>query len=247
MICVNFPSFKARFATRAVMSMPQTFDFTAPDEIDSNGVAWGSESPPYVAGMTLIMAGSASGNDTFTIASIAGDVVTTVEQTVANEATVTMSLCEGVTFEKSGWEQWPVEYMRVGDTAATFDGGITGYGATPYDGGAIALSANATAADAAYGVDEYDWYLSQRTDVPASQYLSIVQGADGVGPVSHSGSCVITPTALAEAKFGFSVSGGVPIDPDITRMLFRGCDIYVRRISDQAIQRADMLRKVAGN
>ncbi len=247
MICVDFPSFRARFATRAVMAMPQTFDFTAPNLIDSKAVGWAGLTPPFVDGMTVIMTGSGSGNDTFTIQSIAGNVVTTVEQTVANEIGAGMTLCEGVAFDKSGWETWPVEYMRVGDTAAAFDGGIDGFGTTPYDGGTLTLTVNALAADAVYGTDEYDWYLSQRTDVPASQYLLVAQAPDGIGPNSHSGSCQITPTSLAESKFGFTVGAGMPIDPDITRMLFRSCSIYVRRISDQAIQHADVLLKAYGN
>jgi len=257
MICVDFASFRARFATRAVMSMPRNFEFdNLPGDIhyiNSFNFVWDAATPPFIPGMTLIMNGSALGNDTYTILSLqpAGFLCYVVE-TVTTEGAVAMSLCEGVTFDKSAWEEWPVEYMRVGDTAAAFAGGITGFASTPYDGDAFILTCNAAAADAVYGTDEYDWYLSQRTDDAASQYLSIAQGPDGGGPwpapqLSWSGACVITPTALAESKFGFTVGAATPIDPDVTRMLFRSCDLYVRRISDQAIQRADMLLKVTGN
>jgi hypothetical protein len=247
MICVNFPSFRARFATRAVMAMPQAFIFTAPNLVDSQVVNWGALIPPFVSGMTLIMAGSALGQNTFTVGSILGTVVTTVEQTVVNEGPIAMTMCDGVTFDNSGWEWWPVEYMRVGDTAVAFAGGLAGFSATPYQGGTVTLTCNGGVADTVYGTDEYDWYLSQRTDDPARQYLTIVQAPDDVGPKSFSGACKITPTALAAAEFGFTIGGGVPIDPDITRMLFRCCDLYVRRIADQAIQRADLLLKVTGN
>lgn len=245
MICTDFLSFRARFATRAVMGMPQGFIFTAPNLIDSQVVNWGTLSPPFVSGMTLIMRGSALGQDTFTVQSILGTVVTTVEQTVQAEGPVAMSLCEGVTFDRSGWERWPVQYMRVGDTAATFAGGITGFSTKPYKGDAIGLTCNGGAADSVYNADKYDWYLSQRTDDPTKQYLAVTRYPDGAGPTSYSGSCVVTVTAVAEAKFGF-VAGAGPLDPDVTRMLFRGCDLYVRRIADQAIQRADMLYKVVG-
>lgn len=251
MICVDFPSFRARFATRALLApVPHNFfDFIAPNVIDSATFVWGAASPPFVPGMTLVMAGSALGNDTFTIDSVPSGSTTiyTVEQTVATEATVTMTLCEGVTYDNSGWERWPVEYMRVGDGGAPFAGGATGFSATPYDGSTVLLTVNGAAADAVYGTDEYDWYLSQRTDEPAKQYLEIVQAYDDVGPTSFSGTCRVTPTALAEAKFDFVVGAGTPIDPDVTRMLFRSCDLYVRRVTDQAIQRVDMLLKVTGN
>ena len=101
----------------------------------------------------------------------------------------------------------------------------------PYTGSAFEASCNALAADAVKGTDEYHWYLSQRTDDPAKQYLSIAQKADTAAQ-SFSGSVSIVHTA-------FAVS-----DLDLTaatiylarRELFGHCDLYCQRIADGAIQ-----------
>lgn len=109
----------------------------------------------------------------------------------------------------------------------------------PYAGSAFTVSINGGAADASTGVDEYDWYLSQRTDDPTKQYLAMTQTPDAGGN-SYSGSVDIVHTDLAEDEMPTLVSKNVSV-AEHTR-LFKNCYLYVRRRSDGAIQWLDLQR-----
>lgn len=244
MICATFLAFRARFAVRAILPLGggQTLTFVAPDQINRSVGTWPGDTPAWVAGMTMVVVGSAAGNDTFTVESVLGAALTTVETTVVNEGPIAPANCDGVTFDNSGFEVWPVALMRAGGPA--FDDGISGFNTVPYVNATLTLTAETGGSDAVYNTDEYDWYLSQRTDTPGIQYLSIIKGADTAGPVSHSEEVQLAPTAFAATKFGFTLGDGLPLDPNIVRMLFNHCDLYVRRISDGAIQRVDLLEAI---
>ena len=84
-------------------------------------------------------------------------------------------------------------------------------------------------ADSSFGVDEFDWYLSQRTDDPSDQYLSITVVTPTT--VSYSGSIQISKTSLGTATYP-----GVTEDDLIG--LFRHVDIYVQKRSNNLIQHA---------
>ena len=136
-----------------------------------------------------------------------------------------------------GMPEWPASYVRLaasgfGDTGTT----ITGV-PTPYAGTFFRVTCNAGAADAVAGVDEYDWYLSQRTDQTALQNLAIWNGA--VGSNTYSGTARILHTAAAESAFGFTAT---TVTPGVIPLLFRHCYLYVQRRSDSAIQWIDLLR-----
>lgn len=95
----------------------------------------------------------------------------------------------------------------------------------------IILTANAGAADAVFLVDEYHWFLSQRTDVAAIQYLAITRS--DTPPSSHSGS----------VRIGRTGGGGTVLgDYDAIRSIFRDVHLYVKRVSDGAIQHIDFMR-----
>lgn len=139
-----------------------------------------------------------------------------------------------------GVDHWDVSLVRL--AASGFgDAGTTLSGATPpITGEALTLTANAGAADAVAGTDEYDWYVSHTTQDPAARYLDVAQvyEADGVTP--RSGSIAITVSAVAIAEFG--VTDTDAIAEATIQNIFRGVHVYVQRRSDGAIQLVDLQR-----
>lgn len=98
----------------------------------------------------------------------------------------------------------------------------------------IVVTCNAGASDATYGVDEYDWYVSQRTDVEASQYLTVGRN-DLPGSTSRSGSIVIGVDATNRARLLPDHVGASYTDAELT-LLLKHVHVYVRRRSDGAYQ-----------
>lgn len=115
---------------------------------------------------------------------------------------------------------------------------ITGI-AKPYIGVTMNVSCNGGAPDAVYGVHRYHWYLSQRTDDPAKQFLAVAQKPDA-GLSSYSGSITIGHTALATSELGIS---GAP-DMNQVRELFKMCDLYCKQVSDGGIQYVNLYREM---
>lgn len=101
------------------------------------------------------------------------------------------------------------------------------------------ISVNATA-DPTPGVDRYDWYLSQRTDNPARQYLTISR-ADSP-PATYSGIVSIGLTAAAIA-LGYAA----PLSTTEILTLFTDVDIYVRNVSTLTVQHALLLEGLTGD
>ncbi len=150
-----------------------------------------------------------------------------------------------VQIAKDGSEEFPgLSAGQAGRTSLVRAGGFTGGfqglgsgGAVPfYDGTPLSISVNAFAADP--GPPQFDWYLSQRTDDPAKQYLAIHQAHDNVDGTTNSGTVQLGHTALATAELAIS---GIP-SVDQVMQLFRFCDLYCRRRSDGAIQWTNPLR-----
>lgn len=78
------------------------------------------------------------------------------------------------------------------------------------------------------GVEQFDWYVSQRTDDPSRQFLRLT-------PLSgRSGTMVVTATDYGAAELGLAPGGiGQITLPQVLR-LFRHVDVYVRRRADGA-------------
>jgi len=119
-----------------------------------------------------------------------------------------------------------------------FIGGFTGV-AKPYIGTTMSISCNGGAADAVYGVADYHWYLSQRTDDPAKQFLTCVE-KPASGGLTYSGTVQITHTAHAYSELGIS---GVP-SMDGVKALFDMCHLYAKRVTNGAIQWVDIYREM---
>lgn len=210
-----------------------TIQFTAPDQIVLTGTTWAAKN--IVEGMRIQPIGTINNDRYYYAETIVGGTMTVEEQTVVSEGPIVSTvIINGNLIDPDGIETWPIALLRSGGFNAISNFNI------PYDGTAMLLTVNALAQDAVFGVDEYDWYVSQRTDVPANQYLD-VQGNINLPPiVSFSGTLRMIHTTLAETEFG--IVSGTNLTPTQTVSLFKDIAVYVRRISDGAIQWVDMLQ-----
>lgn len=139
--------------------------------------------------------------------------------------------------------EWPGPFALGSNLvrANGFDQGIQITSGLPYGGGTIVCTVNGEAADASPGVDEYDWYLSQRTDDADKQFLTIIN-KPMVGMSTYSGTVQLTHTVAAENSVGadFGASTGM-VTSDHRKRLLNFCHLYCRRRSDGAIQWLDLL------
>ncbi len=146
-----------------------------------------------------------------------------------------------VQIARDGYEEWPGLFAgQAGRTnlvrANGFAGGFSGIPGSAV-GQNFLVSVNGQAPDAVAGVDEYDWYLSQRTDDPAKQWLSCAT-AHFLGANTYSGTVLIATTALANAELGLGLT--LTVEQQIE--VFRFCHLYCRRRPDGAIQWVDLLK-----
>jgi len=195
------------------------------------------------AGMVTRPNGTANNDGfLFTVDTVAVNLLTlaAVDAVVA-EGPVACTL-ESYWLDRDGLEEFPGPFAHTNMVrAAGFDGGIENI-PTPWVGASVTVSVNAFAADAVKGTDEYHWYLSQRTDDPAKQYLSVLHYNVPVIANTYSGSVRLIVSALATSELGLS---GVPT-PTQTAEVFKHCDLYCIRVSDGAIQWANLLRVMFG-
>lgn len=135
------------------------------------------------------------------------------------------------TRDLDGYATWPL--AEIGS------GGFTGL-EMPTNPATIAfpfnVQVNGGAMDTSAWTDEYDWFLSQRTDVEANQYLVATQWLGTGVPIVHlsfSAVMAIDLTALGAATFPL-------LTPDELFRLFYNVHIYVQRKSDDAILVGDL-------
>ncbi len=131
-----------------------------------------------------------------------------------------------------GYATWPLAKVRSGG----FDAGLTGI-PRPISVVGLTISCNAEADD---GGAAFDWYLSQRSDDPARQYLFLSQRTD-----PQSGTVLLITTAVGRAAVGMA-SINSPVNEDQLVRLFRDVTLYVRRVSDGAIQLVNLLPSTLG-
>ncbi len=220
MIVPSFTTFRFQFASVLEVGGPMTF--TAPDQvINANAAA-------YPAGMRINPAGTASNNAYYTILSNVAGTITTVEQGVVTEPNAPGSTLSGALVDNDGLESWPVDLVR----GLGFDGGIvrTVEGSSP---SLFTLSVNGGVDDSVPLVDEYDWYLSQRTEILSKQYLIISQA------LNKSGSVNLVATTLAQETF--LLAPLTDLTAEQTALLLKFAHLYVKRRSDGAIQWIDLL------
>ena len=140
----------------------------------------------------------------------------------------------------TGYATWPSALLRAdGFNQYLITQPMPAVDAIPTNNG-ILIVVNGTlaapVADAVSGVDEFDWYLSQRTDATSLQNWSLTQYTDG-SPNTYSGAVVLK-----------KVSGTSSSPPTLEEQfsLCRHCYLYVReRVSPSGaspIQLVDLTR-----
>lgn len=134
-----------------------------------------------------------------------------------------------------GYEVWNAGLIRT----HSFDDGIAGiYSSEANQQFPISLTVNGYAADAVASTDEYDWYVSQRTDVAASQYLAVTAYPNLAGS-TYSGSIRLSLTAFAIAEL--DLDDGTELDgADLVKRVLSRVYVYVQRRSDDSIQYVEL-------
>lgn len=136
----------------------------------------------------------------------------------------------------TGYEEWPLAMVRANgftDLAlprpilvASFK--LTVNPLTPGD-------PDSGADDAVAHVDEYNWYVSQRTDVAARQHLTVSQ------VTNKSGTLQFDITANAEEMIPALTDPLYVLTELDLHLLYRNVWVYCQRIGDDAIQQIELL------
>lgn len=138
----------------------------------------------------------------------------------------------GADLGPDGFEEWPLAKLR----ASSFDD-LNVPTSTEDFSDTYTFTVNAIAPDAVPGVDEYDWYLSQRTDDLDSQYVLISAYTPG-----HSGTVTVDLNPLTIANLLPFADPSEFSDPDNLALILRDCAIYCHRRSDDAYQWCALLQ-----
>ena len=212
-----------------------TCTFTPPHDITRAAGTWAADG--YVPNHDIDFAGTVNNNRRYTYTGIPGPAHLTVAETVVAEGPVACSFVSAF-HDVDGVERWPIALVRSGGMGA-----ITGV-PTPFILVPFTCTVNASAPDAAPWTDEYDWYLSRRTDDPTKQLLNMIPKPVSGGN-TYSGSVMIGESTLAMSEIGFS--GITDFTPDKVPALMKYCHLYCRRRSDGAIQWIDLLRAMTAD
>lgn len=129
----------------------------------------------------------------------------------------------GAPIALDGFETWPMAKLRAGAFTGLVTPTIAAY--------PIAITCNAGGADATPGVHEYDWYLSQRSDLVGGQYLSIVHP----DPLK-SGSVSLALELGNVARLLPGLTGPDLLADAALALIFKSVALYVSRRSDRAYQ-----------
>lgn len=127
--------------------------------------------------------------------------------------------------DDDGVEEWPLGRVR----ANGFDDGFTGID-IPITEFPIDVSVNS----GANGALAYHVYLSQRTDEADNQYMSVTRKS------GKSGTFTIALTANAVTELGLDDATDSLTTSQLIQLL-KDCTLYVKRLSDGAIQLVNML------
>jgi len=139
----------------------------------------------------------------------------------------------GAPRDNAGYETWPVGSML-------YPPGEQGFNLVlpPVLSAFAILSANGMADDAAPDVDDFDWYLWQRTDDPLKQAFALARY--DTTATTRSGTVQMYPTMVAVEEYGLDPSGAIA-SPEIGVRLFRDLWLGVRRRSTGRIMMANFL------
>lgn len=191
----------------------------------------------WEVGMRCVVAGTSSNDRIYEDVTNVTELKLSVGAQDANEGPVSATLT-GFHVDPDGVPEYPGAFAS---SNLVNSGGFTGLSGAidgvPYEGVEYEITCNSGAADSTKGDDLFDWYLSQRTDVAASQFLSLTQKAS-TATQSFSGSVLLNHTSLATTKLGIAANS---ITAEAFIRLLRHTALYVRRRSDGAIQWVPLL------
>lgn len=139
----------------------------------------------------------------------------------------------GAPRDNAGYETWPVASMLYSPGEAGFNLTLPP-ALSPF----AILSVNEMADDSVLGVDEFDWYLWQRTDDPLKQSFALARY--DTSATTRSGTVQMFPTMVAFEQYGLDPSG-VITSPELSVRLFRDLWLGVRRRSTGRIMMKSFL------
>lgn len=227
----NFTTFRATFALDPLVAAGSfIFSDSNPDTIIWQSGDFG------VLGVVnrniVTVAGSGINDGVYYSEVVAGNVMTLI----ASDALTNQGPVPGVTatiqpIDADGLETWPVQNVLHAPPMR----GIPRYhnlGATMF------VTVNNYAADVVAGVNEYDWHVSQRTDMASDQHLLVSQKPD-LGGNSFSGAIFISLNSTTDFPTGTLDE----MTPDALKRIAKHVVIYAQRRSDKAIFWADLTRR----
>lgn len=241
MIIPSFAAFRYRFSERIELSVSATFVMDSPDQLTRGSGSWIDDG--VEVGMYVDVSGSALGNNRrYRVTEMSALTLGfATSNTVADEGPLTLGVV-AVYRDPDSYERWPVALVR----ASGFADGLTDEPVSALEPSGltdlrlghmqpITLSANAYGSDSVYGVDDYDWYLSQRVGDHVAQPFTIVPASTASFPAVNtwSGSVTLSLTNAAAAILG----GTLDAQMDVA---WKNCHLYVRRRSNGAIQWFDL-------
>lgn len=233
MILPHYSALRHHFAEVArTTSVSLTYDHvSSPNTVSRAAGSFVTDG--FEAGMSLDVANTTANDARYTVGTVAALSMTIAEQFNSSE-TITSSLT-GAFYENDGAEVWPTTLVRANSFSSTWTLGTRPLTICPAN-----LTVNNYVTDAAAG-SSYRWYLRQRTDVAAGQWLSIVH-ADA----TRTGSVTIAITAAGVAALGLATAT-TKMSADQQARLLRNVTVFCRRDSDGAIQFVDLLQLSHGN
>lgn len=185
-------------------------------------------------GMRLEVTGSGAGNDGVHLIAGVAEHLLTMDTSVALNYEALLSQKTWYVYDLDGHRLWPASYVRM----AGFSDGFTQINDWNSLNNYVQIYPAGYTADAAKGVAEYNWYLSQRTDIPSSQPIAIVQYPD-------------TPTQSFSGIARLNLAGmavGNPVSSDQRRNGTKYCHLYCQKLSAGAgqygIQWLDLSREL---
>lgn len=230
-LIANFTTFRSSFAVHAryTPTAPDPVQFIGPDTIRRTaGGDWTADDDEgFQVGQRVQVVGSSSNDGYFTISSIPTTDELRVAETINDEGPLTSGVdFDGVFIDPGGYERFPADKVNP---AVNGLGQLTQL-PTPWTPLVVpnVLKVNAAyTQDATPFVDEYDWFVSQRTEDPSKQLLEFTDRPPVSGD-TFSGIIGIEITTLGFAETGASI--GVPLTPFQTAQLFKNVDVYVKSL-----------------
>lgn len=234
-VLTRYGDFRNYFAKHYTSSGSFTFVNSNPDTITRSSGSFADDQ--LLPGMVGDVTGTVNNNKRYHLAAVAASTLTLVASDAVTAEGPIATTIRAFWLANDGYEEFPGPFGHTNLVrSGGFTAGFTGV-PHPYAGVSFQVTCNGGAADAALGVPDFHWYLSQRTDDSTKQLLTITEKAATITQ-SFSGSVNIVHSATGTTELGALTNPTM----DQIVALFKHCHLYVRRNSDGAIQWVDLLK-----